>query len=90
MSSGRVESRTLIQNSRSICNVASALGPEGAAATADLAAPDALNTKSPLSDDESHGVCSRRVSRSTPSRTRLNMISTGMSGRRMFCRMCLV
>ena len=89
MSSGRFESRTLTQNSRSICSVMSALGPE-ADAVAALAPPPALKTKSPLSDDESQGVCSLRVSRSTPSRTRLNMISTGRSGTLMFCRMCLV
>jgi hypothetical protein len=89
MSSGRFESRTLIQNSRSIRSVVSALGPAAGPAAVALRAPS-LNAKSPLSDEESHGVCSLRVSRSTPSRTRLNMISTGRSGTRMFCRMCLV
>ncbi|MGZ5584450.1 MAG: hypothetical protein ACXWF2_15215 [Usitatibacter sp.] len=89
MSSARFESRTLIQNSRSICSVTSALGPAAGAAAAPER-PLALNAKSPLRDEESHGVCSLRVSRSTPSRTRLNMISTGRSGTLMFCRMCLV
>ncbi len=89
MSSGRLESRTLTQNSRSIPSVMSALGP-AAVAAAVLRAPTVLNAKSPLSDEESQGVWVLLVSRSTPSRTRLNMISTGRSGTLMFCRMCLV
>jgi hypothetical protein len=93
MSSGRLESRTLTQNSRSIPSVVSALGPLAGAPPATCGRPFeavGLKVKSPLSDDESHGVCNLRVSRSTLSRTRLNMISAGWSGTRMFCRMCLV
>ena len=67
-------------------------GPAGDAAPAAAGArPVALKAKSPFSEEESQGVCSRRVSRSRrASRTRLNMISTGRSGTLMFCRMCLV
>ena len=55
MSSGRGDSRTLIQNSRSICACVSALGPAAGCPGAAGRAVDALNRKSPLSDDESQG-----------------------------------
>jgi hypothetical protein len=46
-----------------------------------VAATPGTNANSPCSDELSHGTCASFVSRTTPSRTRLNTCSTGQPGR---------